>query len=74
MAKTKQRPVKVKKQDNGFYFEDFDVHVVANTEEEAIANIKKYHGIDVQKTDAIVKPDLDPEAGIVDKKLDHGDM
>ena len=40
---------KHKKQDGGFYFADYDVHVKAKTLSEATELLKETHGFDVTK-------------------------
>jgi hypothetical protein len=46
---------KYTEQDGGYYFEDYDIHIVAKSPEQAMESIKETHGIDVT---------IDPNAGI----------
>lgn len=41
--------LKISKKDGGFLFEDFDIHVVADSEDDAKAKVKRQFGIDVDK-------------------------
>ncbi len=45
----KKNEVKIKSVNGGFLFEDFDIHVVAESENDAKAKVKRQFGIDVDK-------------------------
>lgn len=46
---SKKYTPKVKEQDGGYYFSDYDIHVVAKSLEEAKAKVLEGHGVNVDQ-------------------------
>jgi len=58
--KSKTIRAEIKEQDGGYFFPQFDVHVIAKNEDAARKLVKKYHGFDpdeeVAKIESVQTP------------------